>query len=424
MPPPVFGQYPAKRTRTPDKLPVDYAVFSSDSTHLLRLELYYQISNNVLQFQKVSNLLQAHYEISVTAKNKKGKLFASFSKEGKITAKNEQQATAHTIYRTKQVNFELEPGKYTIDFTLRDKNAKSVVNRQLKVKLEPYGGKLPRLSDIELAQYATQKQEGAEDFTKGNLTIVPSVTRSYGGDSNGNLLYYQEIYRGSKNMDKIRVETILRNKSGKMVYRDSATAQLTAPVTRQLRQISLKSFMPGKYDLEVVLKGRRNKEIDQKKTSFSIRWTAEAMLQYDYKAAVEQLSYIADKDDIKELKKITSHEERLKAFNDFWRKHDPTPGTAENELKREFYRRISIANEQFSVMGKEGWRTDRGRIFIQYGEPDRIDDFPLSDFGRPYQQWHYYSHGPYRKFTFVDEFNDGDYRLVYPYDGLNQRPGY
>ena len=36
----------------------------------------------------------------------------------------------------------------------------------------------------------------------------------------------------------------------------------------------------------------------------------------------------------------------------------------------------------------------------------------------PYQIWYYYSSGRYRKFLFVDENQDGDYRLQFPYDGI------
>jgi hypothetical protein len=38
--------------------------------------------------------------------------------------------------------------------------------------------------------------------------------------------------------------------------------------------------------------------------------------------------------------------------------------------------------------------------------------------------WHYTSIGRYRRFLFIDENADGDYRLQYPYDGLNQRPDF
>jgi hypothetical protein len=75
-------------------------------------------------------------------------------------------------------------------------------------------------------------------------------------------------------------------------------------------------------------------------------------------------------------------------------------------------------------MTREGWQTDRGRIYISYGEPDEIDDYPYSLSSVPYQEWHYYRDGRYRKFTFVDVNLDGEYRLQYPYDGLDQRPDF
>ena len=71
-----------------------------------------------------------------------------------------------------------------------------------------------------------------------------------------------------------------------------------------------------------------------------------------------------------------------------------------------------------------GWRTDRGRIYVKHGEPDEIDDYPFAPNSHPYQEWHYYHGGRYRKFTFLDENEDGDYRLIYPYDGLNLTPDF
>ncbi|HWR82861.1 MAG TPA: GWxTD domain-containing protein, partial [Candidatus Deferrimicrobium sp.] len=133
-------------------------------------------------------------------------------------------------------------------------------------------------------------------------------------------------------------------------------------------------------------------------------------------------AYIASREEIDRLKKSKSAEERAAAFNEFWRAKDPTPETPANEFKTEFYRRVEAANKRFTRLGRAGWRSDRGRVYILYGEPDQIDDYPLNLEGHPYQEWHYYRQGAYRKFTFVDEFDDGDYRLAFPYDGLNLRP--
>ena len=64
-------------------------------------------------------------------------------------------------------------------------------------------------------------------------------------------------------------------------------------------------------------------------------------------------------------------------YTTLFRSQDPTPGTFENEAKNEFYRRVAVANHNFSFLFGNGWRTDRGRIYIMYGQPDQIDDFPV-----------------------------------------------
>src|SRR5204863_9772888 len=59
----------------------------------------------------------------------------------------------------------------------------------------------------------------------------------------------------------------------------------------------------------------------------------------------------------------------------FWQRRDPTPGTPENEVETAYYAKIAEANKRFREGGAAsvpGWRTDRGRILIRYGEPDEV----------------------------------------------------
>ena len=126
--------------------------------------------------------------------------------------------------------------------------------------------------------------------------------------------------------------------------------------------------------------------------------------------------------DVDKLKEQETYEDRLAAFTNFWEVRDPTPGTPENETKTEFYRRINVANQNFSYLRTNGWKTDRGKVYITYGEPDQVEDYPFSLNRVPYQEWHYYRDARYRKFVFIDETGDGDYRLIYPFDGLGLGP--
>lgn len=79
----------------------------------------------------------------------------------------------------------------------------------------------------------------------------------------------------------------------------------------------------------------------------------------------------------KEEKDIFNHlpdkESRQEFSADFWLKRDPDPATEENEYKDEFFRRIEYANDRFKE-GPPGWKTDRGRIYIFLGDPDKVEE--------------------------------------------------
>ncbi|MGH8016129.1 MAG: GWxTD domain-containing protein, partial [Candidatus Zixiibacteriota bacterium] len=240
------------------------------------------------------------------------------------------------------------------------------------------------------------------------------------------LLYYLEVYPGDEGPEKVTVQTLIRKRKGEMVYRDTLSSDLTDLTVRQLREISIARFAPGEYELEVEIQGRRGKKLDESKSNFEIKWTEESLLEHNWDLIVKQISLIAEGTELKALEKAKTIDERRQALKDYWEEKDPFPETPRNELKVEFYRRISFANENFGYLGRPGWETDRGRVLVRYGVPDQVDDYPFSLDSYPYQEWYYYKliGGRYRKFTFVDDNHDGDYRLVYPYDGLWQKPDF
>jgi GWxTD domain-containing protein len=117
----------------------------------------------------------------------------------------------------------------------------------------------------------------------------------------------------------------------------------------------------------------------------------------------------------KEESKIFSHlpdtESRQEFIRDFWDKRDPDPDTEVNEFKREFDRRVDYATERFHE-GIPGWKTDRGRIYIYFGEPDKIDRHPVLDQPdvKGIQVWYYYT------FQFAIRFMDTDGTGTYTFD--------
>tara|TARA_B100001287_G_C22679280_1_gene529409 strand:+ start:462 stop:1670 length:1209 start_codon:yes stop_codon:yes gene_type:complete len=64
--------------------------------------------------------------------------------------------------------------------------------------------------------------------------------------------------------------------------------------------------------------------------------------------------------------------ESLIFFKNYWKKLDPEQSTDENELLIELDQRLKKVNSRFQEMSTDGWNTERGRIYIIYGEPNSI----------------------------------------------------
>ena len=100
----------------------------------------------------------------------------------------------------------------------------------------------------------------------------------------------------------------------------------------------------------------------------------------------EEVVYIITDEEKKAFKALQTDEEREQFVEQFWLRRDPTPDTEENEYREEHYRRIAYANERFAS-GIPGWKTDRGRIYIEYGPPDEIESHPSGGtYERPYEE--------------------------------------
>jgi GWxTD domain-containing protein len=106
----------------------------------------------------------------------------------------------------------------------------------------------------------------------------------------------------------------------------------------------------------------------------------------------EDVTYIITDAERNAFRQLTTDDERAQFVEQFWLRRDPTPSTPENELKDEHYRRIGFANGRFtSQSGVPGWRTDRGRIYIEFGPPDEIDSHPATNDGQTpaHETWRY-----------------------------------
>ncbi len=152
--------------------------------------------------------------------------------------------------------------------------------------------------------------------------------------------------------------------------------------------------------------------------------------QEDYfgKWLKQDVVYIITEEEREVFLDLTTIDERERFIEQFWRRRDPDLETALNEFKQEFYRRIAYANEKF-FSGIEGWRTDRGMIYIRFGPPAEIESHPAgSTYQRkpwegggvtetfPFEVWRY-RHiegvGSNIEVEFVDPSMTGEYHIAW-----------
>jgi GWxTD domain-containing protein len=130
---------------------------------------------------------------------------------------------------------------------------------------------------------------------------------------------------------------------------------------------------------------------------------------YSWQDQLQQIRYIVKQTEWRKIQANSELSDKERVLQ-FWERMNPNGLKSKNSLQLLLYDRIFEVDKKFSVHKyKRGWETDRGRIFIKYGEPDEIevDNYPIGKF--PTQTWTYYA--KQKTFYFYDRSRIGDYKL-------------
>ena len=92
---------------------------------------------------------------------------------------------------------------------------------------------------------------------------------------------------------------------------------------------------------------------------------------------IDAITYLLSAKKQREFKKIRFPEEKKTYIDEFWRslQSDVAPPKL---TRSELEVRSKIATEKFGSLHRPGWKTDRGRVLILYGEPDEINRMYLT----------------------------------------------
>lgn len=123
--------------------------------------------------------------------------------------------------------------------------------------------------------------------------------------------------------------------------------------------------MPIMFPKEGIYHCTVNRDLMEGYTFMNLGQTFPSMNSPD--AMIEPLAYLASQDELDSLRSST----KLKmALDDFWIRCGGNVEKA-RELIRIYYTRVLYSNFYFTSY-KEGWRSERGMIYIIYGPPDKV----------------------------------------------------
>jgi len=164
---------------------------------------------------------------------------------------------------------------------------------------------------------------------------------------------------------------------------------------------NISTTMPeGKYDLRIKRKSS---------SLLEVKWWNKPHTLLNYEISLKALSIIESASIIDSLRNLRGNF-GYKYFNNYWQKYDPTPNTSYNELMAEFYSRADYAQKTFANFSTpDGILSDRGKIFIQFGQPSNIER-TTSENGRNMEIWFYKERN--RSYYFIDKIGNGSYQMV------------
>ncbi|MFZ1081956.1 MAG: GWxTD domain-containing protein [Candidatus Kryptoniota bacterium] len=377
-----------------------------------RIDFYFQMPNNEVQFIKYGNEFEASYEISLRLTDADGNPGLEQTWNERPSSQDFDETTSQTISSSIQRHFVVKPGTYTFQVVVTDSETQKSYTAERKFTARNYSDTSISMSDVMLLNNSSE--------IGGKRTIIPNVTGNVVSEKDSFQIFYEVYFPKIK--DSVFVTSEIFGKKDEIMYSSSSWLGSMGMTESVVANIPKDSLPMGFYKLSVTLRNSGEKDaptIANATRFFSIHFPDLPLTITDLDKAAEEMMYIAKGSTIDSIKNAPNIFQKEKLFIHFWQKYNTNPSSKRNPLMEEYYDRVAYANAHFSNYFA-GWKSDMGMVYIRYGPPNSVDRHPFEVDSKPYEVWYYYQRNV--DFVFVDETGFGDYRLINPLSDLNSLP--
>lgn len=411
----------------------DYARFKYD-TNSVYMEFYYELNPTGMSIQSTNLGELSEAIVHIEMKNIDVDTFF-INKDWKIShfAKNQNEEQLKSY--TGVIGFVVPKGNYSLLVNAYDsRNPSFHKTIREKILVSPFKDDKYSISDIQIA--TNIKKDGVDTnsiFYKNTLEVIPNPSMIC-TDKMPVLFYYAELYNLKlENPDaNFKLHKILFNSVGTKVYEQVRTIKQSPNSFVEIGAINLSKYPTDSYNLVLSLVDSKTNQayVSAKRFYFYNTKFADTLSKnivnrgmlgsefaiYDNNECdkmFSQIKYIATQKEIDQYKKLDSLNAKREFLYNFWKQRDPDPSTPVNEFKEDYMKRVEYANKNFGLYTKEGYLTDRGRVYLMYGEPDQRDFYPSESNMKPYEVWFYNQIEGGVTFIFGDVTGFGNYELLH-----------
>lgn len=352
-----------------------------------------------LQFVKEEDFYSASFQIEVNLRNEETKESHKILWKSSLSVYSFSETNRRDKYHFSVDSIEITPGEYNIQIEYQDLQGKQNNISNLKLFLKPITG-----------MYVAKPLFLVINDNHQSYGILPGRPLVLQNNIPFNLplkLFLYSYISDRKNMS-INFKIIPEGFIDPIFHLDTT---ITVDNLKAYNTFSVPfiKFKEGRYILKSkYIAGRDSIEHS---VTFNIIWFNKPRSLRYIEYSIRPLEVIISEEEFKQINS-GNQQEKQKKFEEFWDKKDPTPETAFNEVFYEFYSRVDSVDLVWGGKRRyNGWSTDPGRIYLMYGQPDKIEDQSLNPIS-PYLKWIYYRPDHYKIFIFKALDGRKRYKLI------------
>lgn len=374
------------------------------------LEIYIEFAGYTIQFQPCQGGTKATVLVDIELKDSlQQTVFKDLYTLDSPISSDSSQNNFIEILRTS-----VKPGTYFLQVYLEDLNRpKSSIKGVIPVEIVALDQKLA-FSSVEIVDLAFKSEEESR-FVKSGYYMLPLLS-NYFNQEMSSLPFYTELYgaTGPILLERKVVDAKTNQNFALLQRKDTLTPSAVLPI---LQEINLTDLPTGSYQLQITATDlnkqqtatqtydfERNNDIE---TAFDF---ASMLLDPSFQVSIhtdsiayffESLIPIAKPGEIRTIIDVLKAKDTVamrKHLQAFWYQ---TAGNKAYEKWIQYREQVRSVEKYYANNYMEGFETDRGRVYLKYGQPNSVVVKESSPSEYPYEIWTYDKIGIYSNKRFV-----------------------